>query len=388
MKVDILKALEILKENFSIKSSHIVPIQNAVGAILSNDIIALKDLPAFDNSALDGYAVIYDNGKNGYRLIDTIMAGEKKELSIKDDECIKIMTGAIFPKGADTVIRLEDAILKDGRIFASSTLVKGDAHRFRAEEIEAGKILIKSQTKLTSAHIMLLASQGISHVSIEQKPSIALFSSGDELKEPWQSSDKFEIYNANAYGIGALLSENGLSFSYQGIISDNFNETKNAFIKASNYDVTICSGGASKGEADYMKDALSELGYTELFERVNIRPGGPCKAFVKDKKIVFILPGNPMAAYLCAFILIIQTLTKNSLNTTFGKICEDVKFKQGRANIVFCNINENGEISVTNGNNFGSGMITPIIKSNAIYLSTPDENMLKAGQIIKIIKIS
>ncbi|CAD7287042.1 molybdopterin molybdotransferase MoeA [Campylobacter suis] len=388
MKVEFEQAKEILRQNFNIKASKIVPIEVAVGEILADDILAIKNLPAFDNSALDGYAVIYDNKEDGYELIDSIFAGEKKQLSISGNQCVKIMTGALFPKGADTVIRLEDAIIKDGKIYANEKLKKGEAHRFCGEEIKAGELLIEANTKLTAAHIMLLASQGISHISILNKPSIAIFSSGDELKEPWQSADDFEIYNANAYGIGALLKEKGLNFSYKGIIKDKLQDTIEALRNAQNFDVIFCSGGASKGEADYMKDALIKLGYKELFEHINIRPGGPCKAFAKDKKIVFILPGNPMAAFLCAMLLALPLISGTPLQIQTGKICENIKFKQGRSNIVFCNINENGEISVTDGNKFGSGMITPIIKSNAIYLSQPHESELLKDSLIKILKIS
>lgn len=380
-----------ISENFSIDKHEIISTQNALGYKLFDDILAIKNLPAFDNSALDGYAVKFDEQKNGYVLKDSIFAGEKKELSINGNECVKIMTGAPFPKGADSVIRLEDAIQKDGKIYANSNFKKGDAHRFLGEETKVGEILITKNTTLTPIHIMYLAAQGITHVKVYKKPKIAIFSSGDELKEPWEWADELEIYNANAYGVASLLSHYGFSSDYLGIIKDDLDTTINSFKQIDGYDVVFCSGGASKGEADYMKTALVSLGYTEIFSRINIRPGGPCKAFTKDNKLIFILPGNPMAAYLCAFLFALPVLLGKEHDKVVAKAMQEIKLKQGRANVVLGSVNftqDECEFHITDNNNFGSGMIKPLIKSNALYLSDATQDGIKKDSVIKVIRFS
>lgn len=382
------EALEILKTQANLKNvGEFLDLKNALGRVLTDDIIAIKDLPCFDNSALDGYAVKFKYKDNGYIVKDTIFAGDKRELSISDNECIKIMTGAKFPNGADTILKFEDSEEKDGRIYPIRDFKEGDAHRLKGEEVKIGQILIKKDTKLEPTHIMLLASQGISQVKVNAIPKIAIYSSGDEIKEPWQIADSDEIYNANAFGVSSLLAKNGFFSSYLGIIKDDLAENIKAFENADSYDIIICSGGASKGEADFMKEALMKLGFSQIFDRISIRPGAPTKAFKKDNKIAFILPGNPMAAYICALLIVIPFL-KNENHEPIKATCKNhVKFKKGRLNVVLGTL-KNGEFIVTADNKYGSGMITPLTNSNAIYLTNLEQSEVKEGEEIFVIRIS
>lgn len=381
---------EALKTIFdSVKSSNnseFVSISMAVGEILAENIIAVKDLPTFDNSALDGYAMKFADKNKPLKVIDAVFAGDSKDTSIKDGECIKIMTGAKMPKGADTVARLEDVIIEDEKVIVTDKTRAYDAFRHRGEEVKAGDELISAGTRLAPAHIMMLAAQGISRVKILVKPKIGIFSSGDEIIEPWQTANENQIYNANAEAIAAILLNFGFKSSYLGIIKDDLNETINSFQNA-NFDVIICSGGASKGEADYMKTALLSLGFKELFEHINVRPGRPCKAYSKDSKLVFILPGNPMAAFLLAFLLVVPFLNGKNLMQVEAEAYQDLKIKSGRQNIVLGTLKD-GKFHITDNNKFGSGMILPLVKSNAIYLSDFDQNEIKKGDKIFIYKIS
>ncbi|MDO5046839.1 molybdopterin molybdotransferase MoeA [Campylobacter sp.] len=376
----------ILKDLNLKKRSEFVSINDAVGKILADDIIAIKDLPAFDNSALDGYAFKFEDKDTPLKVIDAIFAGDSKETRIKNGECIKIMTGAKMPKGADTVARLEDVDIQNEKVIISSKTRAYDAFRHRGEEVKSGEILINSSTKLTPAHIMMLAAQGISFVRVFSAPKVGIFSSGDEIVEPWQNANKDQIYNANAAAVAAILSNFGYKSSYLGIIKDDFDETVNS-LKDADYDVLITSGGASKGEADYMKTALLSLGFKELFDHINVRPGRPCKAYINDKKIVIILPGNPMAAFLLAFLVVVPLLEGKNLPLLRAKIMQDLKIKSGRQNIVLGELKDD-EFHVTDDNKFGSGMIMPLVKSNAIYLSSFDQGEIKRGEEVFVYKIS
>ncbi len=383
----------IYNEIKSLNLKEIVHLNEALNEICTKDIIAIKDLPCFDNSALDGYAFNHKNAGKTLKIKGVIYAGDKKEFNLKDDECYKIMTGAIMPKGADTVLRIEDANVKNDVLFFPNEIKKFDGYRLKGEEVTKGKILIKKGEILTPRKIMLLASQGINEVEVYKKPKIALFSSGDELKEPWQKADEYEIYNANASGIEALLKNNGFKSKYLGIIKDEPLTIKESFEKCfKEFDFVITSGGASAGDKDYMDEILKDFGFKEIFDHVNIKPGRPTKCFIKDEKIVFVLAGNPTAAYLLAFLLVIPTLKKliNQNNDFFEisktKFSGNLKLKSGRINAIL-GIYNNFCFKVIDDNKFGSGTISPLAKATHLYISDLDKKELKDGEIIEILKL-
>lgn len=383
----------IYNEIKSINLKKTALLNEALNEICAKDIIAIKDLPCFDNSALDGYAFNHKNAGKTLKIKGIIYAGEKKEFHLKDDECYKIMTGAIMPKGADTVLRIEDANVKNDVLFLPNEIKKFDGYRLKGEEVTKDKILIKKGEILTPRKIMLLASQGINEVEIYKKPKIALFSSGDELKEPWQKADEYEIYNANASGIEALLKNNGFKSKYLGIIKDEPLVIKESFEKCfKEFDFIITSGGASAGDKDYMDEILKEFGFKEIFDHVNIKPGRPTKCFIKDEKIVFVLAGNPTAAYLLAFLLVIPTLKKliNQNDDFFeiskAKFSGNLKLKSGRINAIL-GIYDNFCFKVIDDNKFGSGTISPLAKATHLYLSNLDKKELKDGEIVEILKL-
>ena len=381
------EALEALKAKFKPKNeSEILPLSEALGKTLANDVMAVKDLPCFDNSALDGFAVKFDEKDKPYKIIASAFAGDKEQLSIGKNECVKIMTGAKMPKGADTVMRFEDCIVEGEFVKAPEKLKKGDAYRFKGEEAKIGEILLKSGEILNTRSVMMLAAQGISFIDVKKQPSIAVYSSGNEIIEPWQRASEDEIYNANAFGITALLSSISQKSSYIGIIKDELSAVKEAFLNAANYDIVICSGGASAGEADFMKIAMSELGYSEIFSHLDIRPGRPCKAYEKGGKLVFVLPGNPMAAYLCLMMLVLPLLKENCFVIQKATNAQNLKVKSGRINAIFGNI-ENDKFIATNGGKYGSGMIDHILKSTFMFLTSPDQSEILQNSEISLIKL-
>ncbi|BCX79428.1 molybdopterin molybdotransferase MoeA [Campylobacter sp. 19-13652] len=391
---DALIALKSISLNLK---SEIVPIENALNKELAEDIIANKNAPSFDNSALDGYAAKRaDLEKGTVRVVDVIYAGERRQTRINDGECIKIMTGAKMPVGADCVLKFEDAIIKDKEnsiqnaqigeyVLAAKIPKPNDGYRKKAEEIVKNDKILNSGTRLNPAQIMLLAAQGISRVLVKKAPSVGIYSSGNELKEPWQSADDEEIYNANSAGVAALLASAGVKSSYLGIIKDDINAVKRAL--EAKIDVLIISGGASAGEADFMAKALGELKFKEIFSHVKIRPGKPVKAYFKqdEKRLVFILPGNPMAAFITAFALILPLFAPQ--NTQMAVVRESLKFNSGRTNTILGNV-KNGEFIPLNGGKYSSGSITPLANSNAIIFTDYDENEILAGSVKKIYKIS
>lgn len=387
---DILKTIfdNINKTNLTKK----VNLDESIGEILATDLKVIKDLPCFDNSALDGYAFNYDEVGKNLEVIGTIYAGDKEKRTLKNGQCYKIMTGAIMPDGANTVVRLEDAKFEGKLLKTDTSIKKFDAYRLKGEETKVGEILLNKGEILTPSKVMLIASQGINEIEIFIKPKIAIFSSGDELKEPWEKANEYEIYNANSSGIKALLKSQGFECDYKGILADDLEKTINSIKKCDNYEAIITSGGASVGDKDYMDEALNFLGYKKLFDHINIKPGRPTKCYIKDKKIVFVLPGNPSAAFLLCFLIVIPSLKKLSeqnkpyFQKIVAKFSGNLKLKSGRINATFGTY-KNGEFSIINDNKFGSGTIKPLSKATHLHISDENKSELKDGENIEIIQL-
>ncbi|TKX30631.1 molybdopterin molybdotransferase MoeA [Campylobacter aviculae] len=361
----------------------IINLENAKDRILAEDLYAQKNLPSFDNAALDGYAFNYADLKESLNIKGVIFAGDNKTYEIGKNECYKIMTGAKMPKNADTILMIEDEFLENNKLIIKKIPKQFNARRLKGEELKQGEFLLKKGTKLNSKHIALLASQGIYKIQVIRKIRIGIFSSGNELKEPWQTCNEENIYNANALPLMTML--DSCEINYLGIIKDDFNIIKSALSKT-NFDLLITSGGASVGEADFLEKAFDELGYKAIFKGVKARPARPSKLYKKDKNLALILPGNPMAAYLSCFIFgkkIIHLLS-NALEKPLkisAKMGTDLKIKKGRNNFILGDL-ENEFFIPFNENKFGSGMILPLIKSEFLLISDENvENYTKGEQI-------
>ena len=180
-------------------------LERVTDKILAQDVVAVKNLPSFDNAAMDGYALKFDDFNEPLSVAATVLAGDETEIVLKKGECVKIMTGAKMPINADTVVPFEDAVLQDANLSPQSKVKKFNALRYKGEEVKAGEILLKKGEILTPARVMMLAAQGIYCVCVERELRIGIFSSGDELVEPWQNASEEQIYNANGAGIASLL---------------------------------------------------------------------------------------------------------------------------------------------------------------------------------------
>ncbi|MCR8696906.1 MULTISPECIES: molybdopterin molybdotransferase MoeA [Campylobacter] len=392
MRVD--EIFELAKDLEPLNRSEILPISQATGKILASDIIASRSLPAFDNSALDGYAFAYADIDSPLKIKGVILAGDKNSYEISKNECYKIMTGAAFPKGSDSVVMIEnESFDESGNLIVPPDTPKNNARKIKGEEIEAGELLLAKGSRLTPANIMLLAAQGISYINTFKNPRIAVFSSGNEINEPWSECDKLSIYNANSFGIISALSQNGFKSEYKGILKDEISYIKEAINSCSDYDIIITSGGASKGEADYMSEVLNSLDFKPLFSSIDARPAKPTKCYKNGNKLIFVLPGNPMSCLLATYIAVIP-FVKRVANwsdylpkTQIAKFKGSLKFKASRANIVIGTAN-NGEFRATNDNIYSPSMIRPISLSNSIYISNIGQSEICDNQEIKIYQIS
>lgn len=400
-KLTYLDFNEAIKKSLEIAQvttlKEIIPISSALGRVVGSDVICKKNLPAFNNSAMDGFAIkIEDAGKilNINKVIFAGDKGDKVKPSLWDNECYKIMTGAKVPSDVDTIIPIENCTdVTDKTVRIPSDLKQGANLRLKGEEQKEGNVLFKKGEVINSSHITLLASQGLMMIEVYKEISIAVVSTGNELKEPWQNASDEEIYNCNSYALVSLLSEAKFNATYAGVIPDNLEESINFISNLKTYDVIITTGGISMGDADFVGEAFIKNGLQTAFHGVNVKPGRPIMMGKMSDTFVMCLPGNPLTAMVNMQLFAIPVLNKIQGSSYFyhdvsiGLNEEEFKTKAGRVNLVLGTL-ETGGFKVTRKNKYGSGMITALYESNCILVTSENTSIIEENQSIKVIKFN
>ena len=300
------QAINALTATLSIKKSkQRQALPNAHNCVLAESVYAQVDVPQWDNSAMDGYALRASDLQqpdNSLSLAGRIAAGDRPEQSLPAGQCMHILTGAPVPLGADTVVAQEDCTISPEQIQFNNCQAGGNIRR-RGEEIQQGQLLLEAGTRLRAQEIGLLASQGYAEVEVYTPLRIGLISSGNELCELGQPLKPGQIYDINSYSLNALLQGLGFQVTLYAKMPDDLQQSSDCLAKASaEQDVLISSGGVSVGEEDHLKNAVSALGQLNLW-RVAIQPGKPL-AFGRVGNTPWIgLPGNPAAALITALII-------------------------------------------------------------------------------------
>ena len=390
-KISYKEAFYRIIENINpIKLSKSVYVDRALGEFLAEDIVARRDAPVFSNSAMDGFGFRKSENRK-LKVIKTIYAGDKfEDFEIRDDECVRIMTGAKVPKGIDTVIPIEKCLEVSDEYIVIPDIKKGSNIRFRGEEIKRDEVLLTQGSEITPEIIGLLSSQGIVNIKVFLKPRIAILSTGNELKEPFEEAGEDEIYNVNSYAIKALLQRNGFNADLIGIVPDSLEETIK-FIKnlKSNYDVIITTGGISFGDADFIYEAFLKNNLKAFFRGIMVKPGRPTMVGMMDEVLVFALPGNPLSSYLNAFALLIPALRKLSgakeyfYNFVYAANKSTFKLNPKKDHTILGKF-ECGEWEVYKNYKYGSSMLTALSNSNSLVISGKREE-IKEGEILKVI---
>ncbi len=299
------QALDIFKQIDFRMPIEEVSLPDSIQRILGEDIYSDLNMPPFDKSAMDGYACRSEDLSQSLQVIGILHAGSNIIYKVKPGTCVKIMTGAPVPEGADTVLKVED-MEEDGenaiRLLSSST--KTNICKL-GEDVRKGDLVLKSGTLLLPHHLAVLASVGISKVKVSSQPKIAIFSTGSELVEPDQKPGTAQIRNSNAYSILAQLQTINLHADYKGIVEDDKTKIKDLLIELrESYDVLIVTGGASVGEYDFVPLVFKELNLELKFNKLAIQPGKPF-SFAADKNtFCFGLSGNPVSAFLQFEVLV------------------------------------------------------------------------------------
>jgi molybdopterin molybdotransferase len=294
-----------------------VALREAPGRVLVQDVIAPINVPPFDNSAVDGYAVRADNlmpdGETRLTIADRVAAGHASSRMARDGEAVRIFTGAPMPEGADTVFMQEDCRIEGDCIIVPAGLKLGANRRFAGEDMRAGALALPAGRRLAVQHIALAAALGLTKLDVRRRVRVALFSTGDEIVEPGSALPRAALYDSNRFLLAGLLARYEVEVSDLGILSDNPKELARALASAAaNHDLVLTSGGVSTGEADHVRDAVESVGRL-VFWRVAIKPGRPVAMGVlhgsnSGEGAAFVgLPGNPVAVFV-TFVRVVRPL--------------------------------------------------------------------------------
>ena len=388
MAVTIEKALELIYTNTKTKSTKIIPIEEALGSILAQDIVATHNLPPYDNSAMDGYAVKVEDSNSCVKVGCTIFAGDNFQGELNHGEAIKIMTGARIPLGTQCIVPVEDTTECADGVKLPDNLTLSKHIRLAGEDIKKGTKLLRCGDRIDAHQITLIASQGISHIEVYKKPRVALFASGNELKMHFESVEEYQLYNTNTPTLLSRAKELGCEVEFIGTASDTL-EDINAHIKSAlDCDFIITSGGVSVGDAVFTKEAFGAFGYEILFDKVEIKPGKPTTFGKIGDKVVLNLPGNPLAAALNFELFgrsIIYALSGSKAkftNTIKAKMKEDFKLRSGRRTLLPGHFD--GEyFSVCE--QFAPGMISPLGYANSFIMVNEECDFIAKESSVKVI---
>jgi molybdopterin molybdotransferase len=398
------EALAKILAIFNEKSSTTILLDDALGQILAKDVLTKVELPPFDNSSMDGFAVLASDVKDSseerpveLEVVEDIAAGYFPKKKITTGQTSRIMTGAPLPPGADAVVPVEftsysdryaQQILMDN-IHVYKPVKPGDYVRPKGQDIQKGEKIFSKGHKLRAQDLGFLAAQGIDRVSVVKKPLIALLSSGDELIKPGEELIPGKIYDSNTITIKSLIKSFGAEILDLGVAQDNFEDIENKLEKTLNteVDLIISTAGVSVGVYDFIRDVIHQDGHLN-FWKVNIRPGKPL-TFGQYKKNPFLgLPGNPVSAFVSTIIFvkpIIYKLLGVNENKLFfeADLLEEIS-SDGRESYLRAVIHsENGKNYAKLASHQGSGNIFSLVSANALLIIPAGVKCVPKGKTVK-----
>jgi molybdopterin molybdotransferase len=295
-----------------------VPLHGARERVVAHDIIAPINLPPFDNSAVDGYAVrhadLHGDGETALPVSGRLTAGARANVSLEAGTAVRIFTGAAMPKGADTVFMQEDVTVEGNRVTVPKGLKLGANRRLAGEDVAIGATVLPSGTVLEAQHVALAAALGLTEIVVRRRLRVAIFSTGDEVVEPGSIRDGAGVYDSNRFLLSELLDQLGAIVTDLGILPDDPEKLSSRLADAAaGHDLIVTSGGVSTGEADYVRHAVERIG-SLVFWRVAIKPGRPVALGVipaaSGHSAAFVgLPGNPVAVFV-TFVRVVKPLLR------------------------------------------------------------------------------
>ena len=374
-----------------ISDSEKVPVRTALGRVLAEEIVPSIDVPAHDNSAMDGYAVRFADIEKPLTEIGTSLAGKPFHGSVGAGQCVRIMTGAVMPAGADTVV-IQEVVKREGnRITVPPGQKRAQNVRNAGEDLKIGVPVLTAGKWLRPAELGLIASLGIGEVRVKRKLRVAFFSTGDELASIGKALKPGEVYDSNRYTLHGMLQRLGVEIEDLGVVRDDPKALEAALLKAAKADAIITTGGVSVGEADFIRELMAKLGEV-LFWKIAMRPGRPMAFGRIGQAYLFGLPGNPVAVMVTFYQFVRDALLHLAGRTDDYAIpllrataADNLRKVPGRTEyqrgVLF---REDGVWKARITGQQGSGVLRSMAEANCFIVLEHERAAVKAGEQIAV----
>lgn len=371
-------------------------LRDGLGRVLATDISSPLDVPPHANSAMDGYALraadLPRDGETALQLIGTALAGHPYSGHVGAGQCVRIMTGAKLPAGADTVVMQEDVRREGETIYVGSDHRQGAHVRQPGEDIATGQIVLSAGRQLTPADLGLLASLGVAEVKVMRRLRVAFFSTGDELRSLGETLEEGQIYDSNRYTLYGMLQRLGVEIIDMGVIRDRREDIAAAFRQgAAAADVLLTSGGVSVGDADYVKETLETLGKVS-FWKIAMKPGKPLAFGLLGNTVFFGLPGNPVSS-MATFYQIVQPALYQLMGQTAQQplrlrvpCVTQLKKSPGRADYQrgILQYDAAGQLTVRSSGPQGSHVLSSMSRANCFIILPAESGDVETGNLVEV----
>ena len=392
------EALNKILSHIHLLGEEKISLLDALGRVIAEDIYASRNIPPLDNSAMDGYALRFEDIRKASQehpvrleVIEDLPAGFISKKEIKRGEAIRIMTGAPIPKGGDTVIPVEETKKGDGYALIFKALPLGENIRKSGEDVKKGDRVISKGDKIRPAEVGMLASVRRSFISVYQRPLVAILCTGDELVDVDGDLDEVKIISSNSYTLAAQVKDCGAIPVQLGIARDRKEEIEEKLRQGTRADVIISSAGVSVGDYDFVKDVMKNLGMEMVFWKVAMRPGQPLAFGTIGGKPVFGLPGNPVSSMVSFDQFVRPSLLKMmGYRQLFHPVIEailkeEIKKRPGSRFFIRGSVSfEEGQYFVTTTGEQGSGILRSMVRANGLIVIPEDREIARAGEKVKV----
>jgi len=390
------KIISTTTRDFGIES---VPLTKAVGRILREPLIADRDFPPYDRVTMDGIALRFADYAVGNRTfkINGIGAAGQPQITLSEaNTCVEIMTGAMLPNGADTIIRYEDLRTENNHAFVTVETIKAglNVHR-KGSDRPQGSELLQAGYQLNAAAIGIAATVGKAELKVSKQPKVIILSTGDELVEIAAKPLPHQIRKSNVYQLLVMLQGFGISAVHRHLNDDLAEITSILKKLLTEYDVVLMSGGVSKGKFDFLPEAMHQLGVQKLFHKIKQRPGKPFWfGQYPEGATVFAFPGNPVSSFMCGQIYFIPWLQKclglPALATQYAALTAPIYFKPDLTYFAQVKItaDKTGRLLATPVEGNGSGDLANLVSTNAFLEVPSGKDVFEKGTVLPFIKVS
>ena len=355
----------------------VVALRQALDRILAADVRSPIEVPNHTNSAMDGYALRFaDLAKTSLQVIGTAWAGKAFSGAVGSGESVRIMTGAVLPDGADTVVMQEHVERDDDVIRVASGQREGQHVRHAGEDLARGGTALRAGRRLLAADIGMVASLGVGELPVLRRPQVAFFSNGDELRSIGQPLALGEVYDSNRYTLHGMLTRAGVAFNDLGVVPDDREQIQSTFFRAASMaDVVITSAGASVGDADYVKEVLDDIGEVD-FWKIAMKPGRPLSFGRIGESLFFGLPGNPVSVMVTFYQFVLPALKRLSGEIAWkplrltARATDKLKKRPGRTEFQrgVLSQGESGALVVSTTGEQGSGILSSMSQANCFVI--------------------